>query len=75
MFSSKSSAKISIVGSGNSSADATDFSNDNNRAGSNIKLESIANNKVVATKLPKATVPPKLDKVNTENPKNNTTDV
>lgn len=75
MSSSETSAKISIVGSKNSSLLAIVFSKESKSVGNKIKLESIAKSKVAATKPPKATVPPKLDKVKTENPKNNTTEV
>lgn len=51
------------------------LSNDNSKEGSNSKFASIANNKVADTSAPKATVPPKLDIVNTEKPKNKTIDV
>ena len=46
-----------------------------NKLGNKIKLVNIPNNKVIETKPPKATVPPKSDNVNTENPNNNTKDV
>ena len=42
---------------------------------SRIKLASMANSKVTETKPPKATVPPKLELINTANPKNNTIEV
>ena len=51
------------------------LSNDKRSDGNNNKLANIANNKVAETKAPSATVPPKLDMINTENPKNNTMDV
>ena len=73
--SSISSAKISNVGSKNSCWLAMVLSNESSKAGNKIKLESIAKSKVVATNPPKATVPPKSESVNTENPKNNTTEV
>ena len=50
-------------------------SNDNSNDGNKIKFESMANKRVIDTKAPNATVPPKLDMVNTENPKNKTIDV
>ena len=50
-------------------------SNDNTNEGNNIKLDNIPNNNVKATKPPKAIVPPKLDNINTENPKNKTIEV
>ena len=63
------------VGSLKSSLFAIVFSNESNRDGSNNKLEVIANNRVMETKPPKAIVPPKLETVNTKNPKNNTIEV
>ena len=42
----------------------------NNNAGRNIRLKSIAKTKVIANKVPKATVPPKVEKANTPKPKN-----
>ena len=50
-------------------------SKDNNKQGNNSKLANIASNKVAEIKAPKATVPPKLEVIKTENPKNNTMDV
>ena len=50
-------------------------SKESNKEGSNSKFESIANNSVAETKAPSATVPPKLEIVKTENPKNNTIEV
>ena len=47
----------------------------NNKEGNNIRLEIIANNNVIDTNPPKAIVPPKLETVNTKNPKNNTIEV
>src|SRR5690554_1257357 len=70
-----SSGKISIDGLRIVSLLAILRSNDNKSVGSSSRLESIANNKVIDTNPPKATVPPKLEIVNTENPKNNTIDV
>ena len=46
-----------------------------NNEGKRIKLEIIANSKVIDTKPPKAMVPPKLETVKTKKPKNNTMDV
>ena len=46
-----------------------------NKEGNNSKLETIASNKVMDTKPPKAIVPPKLDTVNTKNPKKSTMEV
>ena len=51
------------------------LSSESNNAGNKIRFEIIAKSNVVATNPPNATVPPKLDNVNTENPKNNTTEV
>jgi len=45
------------------------LSNESNNAGNKIRFEIIAKSNVVATNPPNATVPPKLDNVNTENPK------
>ena len=50
-------------------------SKDNNNDGNNNKLDNIAKSKVIETSAPNATVPPKLDIVNTEKPKNRTMDV
>ena len=50
-------------------------SNESNNDGNNIRFDSIANNSVTETKAPKATVPPKLEIMKTENPKNKTIDV
>lgn len=50
-------------------------SRDNKSEGNNSKLASMANKSVIDTKTPKATVPPKLEIANTENPKNNTIEV
>ena len=51
------------------------FSNDNSSEGNSSKLETIANKRVTETKPPNAIVPPKLEMVNTKNPKNNTIEV
>ena len=67
--------KISSVGSFNIFLFAIFFSSERSSAGSNSKLDAMANNKVTDTKPPKAMVPPKLETVNTKNPKNNTIDV
>ena len=77
MLSSVSSSEgiILIAGSLRTSLLAIFLSNESNKDGNNSKLESIAKSKVIETKAPKATVPPKLDMVNTENPKNRTIDV
>ena len=49
--------------------------NDSTNDGNNTKLDSIPKESVKATNPPSATVPPKLDNINTENPKNNTMEV
>lgn len=72
---SESSGIIFIAGFFNTSLLAIFLSRDNNSDGNNNKLESIANNNVAETKAPNATVPPKLEIVNTEKPKNKTIDV
>lgn len=72
---SSSSGIILIAGSLRTSLLAILLSRDSNNEGSNNKLDSIANNKVAETRAPKATVPPKLEMVNTEKPKNKTIDV
>lgn len=64
-----------MAGSFKTSLLAMLLSKDNNNEGKSNKLDNIANNKVVETNAPKATVPPKLEIVNTENPKNKTIDV
>ena len=51
------------------------LSKESNKAGNNKRLEIIANNNVTETSPPKAWVPPKLETINTRNPKNNTIDV
>ena len=48
------------------------FSKERSKEGSSNKFASIANTSVTETNAPSATVPPKLDMVNTEKPKNNT---
>ena len=50
-------------------------SNDIRSEGSKIRFASIAIKSVTATSPPKACVPPKLEVINTENPKNRTMDV
>ena len=50
-------------------------SKDNNNDGKSNKLDNMANSSVADTSAPSATVPPKLEIVNTENPKNSTIDV
>ena len=64
-----------MAGSFKTSLLAMLLSKDNNKDGSNSKLDNMANNRVVETNAPNATVPPKLDIVNTENPKNKTIEV
>ena len=54
---------------------AIEVSRDNNNDGSKSKLDVIANKSDMDTKPPKATVPPKLDTVNTKKPKNKTIEV
>ena len=51
---------ISIAGSFNTSLFAISFSSDNNKDGNNNKLELMAKSRVMETRPPKATVPPKL---------------
>ena len=51
------------------------LSNDSNKDGNNNKFDNMANDNVADTKAPKATVPRKLEMVNTENPKNKTMEV
>ena len=72
---SSSGSRIVSVGSLKSFLFAIVFSNESNREGNSNKLESIANKRVTETKPPSAIVPPKLDTVNTKNPKNNTMEV
>ena len=50
------------------------FSKDN-KDGKTNKLANIANKSVTETNAPRATVPPKLEIVNTEKPKKRTIDV
>ena len=72
---SSSTGIIFIAGFLSTSLLAMLLSNDNSKDGNNNKLDSMANSSVADTKAPKATVPPKLEMVNTENPKNKTIDV
>ena len=51
------------------------FSKERRREGNNNKFETIANNKVTDTNPPNAIVPPKLETVNTKNPKKSTIEV
>lgn len=67
--------KIRIEGSLNTFLFAIFRSKVNKRDGSKIKLDTMAKRRVTETKPPKAIVPPKLDNVNTRNPKNNTIEV
>ena len=69
------SERILIFGSFSTFSFAIDLSNDKSNDGSNNKLESIARRRVPETKAPKATVPPKLETMKTENPKNKTIEV
>lgn len=66
---------ILILGSLNTFLFAIFFSKVSNKEGNKSKLETIASNKVTETKPPNAIVPPKLERVKTKNPKNNTIDV
>ena len=66
---------MSMVGSRNSCSLANVLFSDNTNEGSNTKLDSIPKNSVSATRPPRAIVPPKLDSMKTENPKNNTIEV
>lgn len=50
-------------------------SKERSNEGSKIKLANIAKSSVADTKAPKATVPPKLEMVNTEKPKKRTIEV
>lgn len=70
-----SSAIICIEGSFSTVLFAILLSNESKSEGNNSKFDSIANNKVAETKPPKATVPPKLEMVKTEKPKNSTIEV
>jgi len=67
--------KMSKTGSKKVSLFAILRSNESNNDGNKIKFETIANKSVTETKPPNAMVPPKLDTVNTKNPKNNTIEV
>ena len=66
---------ILILGSFKTSLLAIMRSKDNNSDGNSNKLDNIANSNVMETKAPNATVPPKLEMINTENPKNSTIEV
>ena len=66
---------ILIAGSFNTFLLAILRSSESNKEGNKIKFDSIANKRVIETNPPKATVPPKLEMVNTENPKNSTIEV
>ena len=73
--SSSSFDKISIAGFFIVSLFAMLLSSESSNVGSNSKLDSIAKSSVMETNAPKATVPPKLEMVNTENPKKSTMEV
>ena len=64
-----------MLGSKNSFSFAIVFSKESKSAGNKIKFENMASTKVIETKPPKATVPPKLEIIKTEKPKNNTIEV
>ena len=66
---------MSIRGSANSCLLARVLFKVKTKAGSSLKLESIPKKSVTATNPPRAIVPPKLDNINTENPKNSTIEV
>ena len=51
------------------------LSSENNNDGNRRRLESMASRSVAETRAPRATVPPKLETINTEKPKKRTTDV
>jgi len=51
------------------------LSKDKSKDGNNSRFDSIANKSVTETNAPKATVPPKLEIIKTENPKNKTIEV
>ncbi len=63
-------SKISIVGSMNSCSFANVLFNVKTNDGSKTRFDNIPKNNVKATNPPKATVPPKLESMKTENPKN-----
>lgn len=66
---------MSILGSMKSCSLANVLFKVSTKAGSNIKFDNIPNSKVKEINPPNAIVPPKLDSINTENPKNNTIEV
>ena len=72
---SSSMGRMSICGFFKTCLFAILRSNESNSEGSRIKLAIIANRRVAETNAPKATVPPKLEMTNTENPKKRTIDV
>ena len=74
-FSFWEGGKIRIEGSLNTFLLAIFRSKVNKRDGSKIKLDIMAKRRVTETKPPRAIVPPKLDNVNTRNPKNSTIEV
>ena len=63
-------SKISMVGIINSCLLANVLFKVKTNEGSKTKLDSIPKNKVKATSPPRDTVPPKLESIKTENPKN-----
>ena len=72
---SSSGTNISTAGSFKISLLDILFSSESNSDGSSNKLDAIANRSVIETSPPNAIVPPKLETVNTRNPKNNTMEV
>ena len=68
-------SRMSIVGSKNSCSFANVLFSVKTNAGSKTKLDNIPKHKVIETNPPSATVPPKLESIKTEKPKNNTIDV
>ena len=67
--------RMSICGSFSTCLLAMLLSNERSKEGNKIRLASMANNKVAETNAPKATVPPKLEIMKTEKPKNSTMEV
>src|SRR5699024_4890192 len=51
------------------------LSKETNKDGRKSRFDKVAKNRVMETNIPNATVPPKLESVNTENPSNNTIEV
>ena len=68
-----SSGMILKLGSFKTSLLAILLSNDRSKEGNSNKLASIAKRSVAETKAPKATVPPKLDIINTSSEKSSAT--